>query len=221
MSHPRRPQRLQFAAIVLAGGSGRRVGGADKAAMVLEGTTLLDRALHAADAASAVVVVGPHRDLPAAVLQTREQPAGGGPVAAVAAGLAALTAAPIADSAPSFSARRPCPELVLVLACDMPFLDAAAVDRVVTAVRDDSDGAAYVDSDGRRQHLAAAYRTESLERALAAIDPVEGAAMRDLTNGLTIIEIEADPETTRDFDTWDDWATWQGVPPTTDAREEA
>ena len=36
------------------------------------------------------MVVGPPRDLPAAVLGTQEQPAGGGPVAAVAAGLARL-----------------------------------------------------------------------------------------------------------------------------------
>ncbi len=99
----------------------------------------------------------------------------------------------------------------MVLACDMPFVDAAAIDRVVAAVGDDGDGAAYVDDAGRRQHLAAAYRTASLTQALTAIGPVDGAAMRELAKRLTIVEIEADPETTVDFDTWDAWDTWQRV----------
>ncbi len=221
MSHAQLPLDPRFAAIVLAGGAGRRLGGVDKAALVVRGATLLERALRAVADASPVVVVGPHRDLPGIVLQTREQPAGGGPVAAVAAGLVALAGAPPGSCSPSETAGQPVPDVVLVLACDMPFLDAAAVARVVAAVPADGDGAAYVDSDGRRQHLAAAYRTAALARALAAIGPVEGAAMRDLAKRLTMVEIEADPETTQDFDTWDALASWPEVQPSTDAREEA
>ena len=211
MSHAQPAPSRPFAAIVLAGGTGRRLGGMDKATLVVGGTTLLDRALQAVAAASPVVVVGPQRDLPDAMLQTREQPAGGGPVAAVAAGLAALSAAPALPGAPSSSAPQTAPDVVVVLACDMPFVDAAAIDRVVAAVGDDGDGAAYVDDAGRRQHLAAAYRTASLTQALTAIGPVDGAAMRELAKRLTIVEIEADPETTVDFDTWDAWDTWQRV----------
>ncbi len=211
MSHAQPSPGRRFAAIVLAGGTGRRLGGADKATLVVGGVPLLDRALQTVAHASPVVVVGPPRDLPDAILQTREQPAGGGPVAAVAAGLAALTAPPTDPAAASTSTPRPVPDVVLVLACDMPFLDSGAVDRVVAAVPDDGDGAAFVDTDGRRQHLAAAYRTASLTRALNAIDQVDGAAMRELVKRLTIVEIGADPETTVDFDTWDAWDTWQRV----------
>ncbi|MGA9346809.1 MAG: hypothetical protein WBV37_17040, partial [Nocardioidaceae bacterium] len=50
-----------------------------------------------------------------------------------------------------------------------------------------------------------------LMRALTAIGPVDGVAMRELAKRLTIVEIEADPETTVDFDTWDAWDTWQLV----------
>ena len=184
------------AAIVLAGGSGRRLGGVDKAALELAGSTLLDRALVAVRAASPVVVVGPARQLPDGVLGTQEEPPGGGPVAAVAAGLAALT-----DSL------LPGADLVVVLACDMPFVDQVAVDSLVDAAQaagPAADGAAFVDADGRRQHLAAAYDIRALTDAIGSLDRVDGAAMRHVAERLTIIEIETDPETTLDCDTWPD-----------------
>src|SRR5664279_3981324 len=91
-------------AIVLAGGTSRRWGGRDKTAVLLSGRPVL---LHVVDAllpeAAAVAVVGP-ADHPARaavdlaarqagrpLIWTREEPAGGGPVAGLAAGLTALT----------------------------------------------------------------------------------------------------------------------------------
>jgi len=183
-----------LAALVLAGGAGSRLGGVDKGAIAVAGRTLLDRALDAVRAADVVVVVGPPRDLPATVLGTREQPAGGGPVAALAAGLATLAEHGLGTG------------LVVVLACDMPFVDVAAVERLVTTAREhpDQDGAAYVDGDGRRQHLAAAYDIDALRTAIHSLDRVDGAAMRHVAALLTIVEIAADPETTLDCDTWPD-----------------
>jgi molybdopterin-guanine dinucleotide biosynthesis protein A len=193
MDEPPRPD-TSYAAIVLAGGAGSRLGGVDKAAIDLDGLTLLDRALTAVGGADRIVVVGPDRPLPDGVVGTQEQPPGGGPVAAVAAGLAALGQPQGEQTA-----------LVVVLACDMPFVDGGAVERLVdAAAAGGGDGAAFVDEGGRRQHLAAAYRTTALRAALVEIGNVDGAAMRHVAQRLTVAEIEADPEMTLDCDTWSD-----------------
>jgi molybdopterin-guanine dinucleotide biosynthesis protein A len=74
-------------AIVLAGGRGARLGGVDKADLVVGGQTLLERALAATAGANRTVVVGPRRPTSRPVTWAREHPPGGGPVAALAAGL--------------------------------------------------------------------------------------------------------------------------------------
>ena len=122
------------------------MGGADKPALTVGGVTLLDRVLAACPGAATTVVVGPARDTCRPVLWTREQPAGSGPVRAVAAGLARVTA--------------PC---VLLLAADVPFLTPEVVDRLVAEV--DRDGALLVDEDDRDQYLCSAWRTSSLRAA--------------------------------------------------------
>jgi molybdopterin-guanine dinucleotide biosynthesis protein A len=210
MNEPRRPEQ-EYAAIVLAGGAGRRLGGVDKAAIDIGGSTLLDRALAAVNQADRIVVVGPTRPLSDGVVATQEQPPGGGPVAAVAAGLVAMS---------EFGDNQP--EIVVVLACDMPFVDAGAVERLVDAARSRrGDGAAFVDADGRRQHLAAAYRTIALRTALDEIGDVDGAAMRHVAQRLTMVEIEADPEITLDTDTWSDVRRTQALAQQRRARERA
>lgn len=180
-------------AIVIAGGGGRRLGGADKASITVGAHTLLDRALAAVSDADRTIVVGPDRDLPSAVIVVSEQPAGGGPAAAVVAGLAEVMN-----------------PWVVVLACDMPFVTAAHVQRLKAAVTTSPsagvDGATYVDSDGHRQLLAAIYRAESLRRSARALDAVSGASMRALAECLTLVELEADSEMSLDCDTWDDVA---------------
>jgi molybdopterin-guanine dinucleotide biosynthesis protein A len=182
-----------FDAIVLAGGEGRRLGGTDKAAVVIGDESLLSRAVRTVGDASRIVIVGPDReDAPVEsragrpIVTTSEQPPGGGPVAAVAAGIALVEG-----------------DVVVVIACDMPFLDQAAIGRL-TEELGDGDAVMFVDATGRRQFLAAAYRRHALLAALAALPRIEGASMRQLTSALTITELVADPETTLDCDTWDD-----------------
>lgn len=103
--------------IVPAGGAARRLGGADKPGLTVGETTLLDRVLAACAGARTTVVVGPARPTArSGVRWTREQPPGGGPVAAVAAGLGLVDAG-----------------TVLLLAADLPFLDRRTVERLVTA----------------------------------------------------------------------------------------
>src|SRR3954470_5976096 len=99
-----------YAAIVLAGGGGRRLGGTAKPERPVGGVPMLTRVLGAVAEASPVVVVGPPRLaalLPASARLTMEEPPGGGPLAALAAGLTLLD---------------PAPQLVALLAADLPFL---------------------------------------------------------------------------------------------------
>ena len=178
-------------AVVLAGGNGTRMGGVDKGRLRLGGVSLLEHALAATAAAEQTVVVGDPAPASRPVTWTRERPPGGGPAAGLLAGLGALACEP---------------DLVLVLAVDMPWVTAATADRLVEAVRRGGaavDGAVLVDADGRRQPLAAAYRPAALQRAR---DPAAagGLSMRRLLAGLRLCEVPAVGEEARDVDTWAD-----------------
>lgn len=178
-------------AVVLAGGSGLRLGGADKPSLVVAGRTLLDTALTACAGARATVAVGPRRPTSHPVAWTREVPPGGGPLAALAAGLEALPA----DV-----------RLVVVVAADLPAVSADVIGTLVEAV--EGDGAAAVDSAGLVQPLLAAYRADALRRALAAVGAPHGRPMRDLVEALSLAEVPA-PDETADIDTPGDLARWQ------------
>ncbi|MGW3916942.1 DUF6457 domain-containing protein [Streptomyces sp. NPDC005070] len=103
---------------MLAGGAARRLGGQDKPGVRVGGRTLLDRVLAAcADATRTVVVAGP-RPTARPVEWAREDPPGGGPLAALDAGLR-HTAAPY----------------VLVLSADLPFLEEKTVRRLLDTLR--------------------------------------------------------------------------------------
>lgn len=204
-----------YAAIVLAGGGARRMGGRSKPALAVAGRPMLDRVLDAVADAARRVVVGPD-DLavPPGVLLTRENPAGGGPVAAVAAGLAALREVPGgAEAGPGSTGPGPegaGPGWVAVLAADLPLLDRAAVSRLRGAAlgAGDADVALYVDASDRPQSLCAVWRTESLHGRCAALGaPLTGRAMRDLMAGARAVAVTAPPGTPPpwfDCDTDDD-----------------
>lgn len=145
--------------MVLAGGRARRMAGLDKPGLVVEGKRLLDVALEALGGAGRRIVVGGSHPLPHGVQRVVESPPGSGPVAALAAGLAEVTA-----------------PVCVVLAADLPFVTAAHVQQLVLAL---AGGAAVaVDPDGRDQPLLAAYETAALVRALPA--EVSGAPMKAL-----------------------------------------
>ena len=182
-----------YNAIVLAGGAARRLDGAPKPQLEVAGVRLLDRVVAAVPGAARVVVVGPRQPVAREVTWTRETPAGSGPVAALAAGLA-LVDAPVVE-APA----------VLVLAADLPWI-AGAVAPLLAALP--ADGAAVlVDADGRRNHLAAAWRTASLRAALAALgDPVGAAVRAVFAAAAEVVEVPDPGGWGRDCDTWDDLA---------------
>ncbi|MFJ9466393.1 DUF6457 domain-containing protein [Streptomyces caniferus] len=208
--------------IVLAGGAARRLGGADKPALSVGGRPLLDRVLAACPDAAITVVVGPHRPTTRTVVRALEDPPGGGPLAALDAGLRHTTA-----------------PTVLVLSADLPFLTAATVHTLLVAAKETSaaaapdgasaghdgaaprdetarpgsdatrDGAMLRDASGRDQPLVAAYRAEPLRRELARVRAAHGTLaglpLRALMNGLQLERV-ADATTTASFDcdTWED-----------------
>jgi molybdenum cofactor guanylyltransferase len=186
-----------FAAIVLAGGAGRRLGGTAKPALPVAGHSMLDRVLRAVAGAAPVVVVGRAPvDLPAGVRTTLEDPPGSGPVAATAAGMALL---------PHDVDR------VALVAADLPFLTPPALARLGHQLDTSTvDGALYVDGDGRRQLLCGLWRTAPLRMALERLTAergLAGASMRALLAELDVREVawtEPGPPPWFDCDTDED-----------------
>jgi molybdopterin-guanine dinucleotide biosynthesis protein A len=176
-----------FDAIVLTGGAASRLGGADKPALEVGGTTLLERVLAAVADAGRIVVVGPARPLSPPVIWCREDPPGGGPVAALAAGLAHVEA-----------------DVVLTLAADLPWIAPAVPALLAALAGSSSDCAALVDGDGRVNYLAAAWLRTSLTQALASVGDPHGASMRKLASPAAMIEVPDGGGWGLDCDTWDD-----------------
>jgi molybdopterin-guanine dinucleotide biosynthesis protein A len=136
-------------AVVLAGGKAARLGGQAKPQLLVGGRPILAAVLDAVADADRRVVVGPPQPVPRGVVVIREQPPGGGPVAALRAGLAEVAT-----------------EVVVVLAGDLPFLSAAVVHGLLERLTD--DGVMAVDDTGRDQYLLSVWRTSALRRAVAA-----------------------------------------------------
>lgn len=181
-----------FDAIVLAGGQGKRLGGASKPDLLDRGTRLLDSALAAAAPARGIVVVAPDSvAVPDGVRRTLEDPPFGGPVAGLAAGLTEL------------SRERTSAGIVAVLACDMPHLQ-EAVPRLVSALEAASgevDGVCLRDETGRRQWVAAAYRTAALA---AVLDKPRDASMHRTLSSLNLLIEPARGGEARDIDVLSD-----------------
>ena len=116
-------------AIVLAGGGGRRLGGASKADLDIAGRRLLERVLTGLDGVVdglRVVVAPPSVRVPRGVLRTLEDPPHGGPLAGIGAGMDALGA--VAGSASAADER------VLVVSVDTPGV--ARLARLLVAAMD-------------------------------------------------------------------------------------
>ena len=186
----------RFTGVVLAGGQSSRMG-RDKAFVEVGDRALASIAADALRGAGAVEVmaVGGDRDRLAALgLDVRpDDHPGEGPLGAI------VTALGLADPLSSPDG------IVMVLACDMPRIDAATVSAVVAALqaRPDADGAVPT-LDGRRQILTAAYRTRLRPHLAAAFAAGERAPRRAL-EGAVIVEVDdLDPERLADVDRPDD-----------------
>ncbi|MEU1276880.1 NTP transferase domain-containing protein [Streptomyces sp. NPDC005805] len=188
------PGGTAYDAVVLAGGAARRLGGADKPAVRVGGRTLLDRVLTACEDARSTVVVGTRRPTGRPVVWAREEPPGGGPLAALDAGV-----------------RRCEAETVLVLSADLPFLEAATVRRLLGALAAGAEAVLLTDAEGRDQPLVGAYRAEPLRREIALLatehGSLSGLPLRLLTRELDLARVAADPLASFDCDTWEDIST--------------
>ncbi|WP_330464626.1 molybdenum cofactor guanylyltransferase [Micromonospora zamorensis] len=177
-----------YAAVVLAGGAARRMGGVDKPALPVGGRPMRDRVLAAVSDATLRVLVGSADAVPAGVRVIREEPPGGGPVAAAAAGLALLD---------------PDTALVALLAADLPLLTRSAIGELLGHVAEEAaagggdrrpDGACFVDGDGRRQSLCGVWRVAALRAGLDRLavergGSLSGAPVRSLLAGLVVREV--------------------------------
>jgi len=175
----RRAASSTFDAVVLAGGRGTRLGGADKPGIRLGTTTLVGAVVCAAIDAGAqrVILVGPPRPAllplaaraPGGLLVVREDPPGCGPVPALRCGVAQVGE-----------------PWVSVLAADLPFLRGehlsallAAAARAPTGGRNAAAGAGavLVDDEGLPQWLVGCWQTDSLRSALGSYS---GESLRGL-----------------------------------------
>jgi len=169
--------------VVLAGGSGTRAGG-PKAAVQLDGETLLARAVRLLAGWLPAVVVAT-RDgsdpIPAPAVAVVDAQPGAGPLVALPAALEAC--------------RTP---WALVVGCDMPDLDRPTLERLISRADIDApvDVVVPIDKEAQLQPLHAVYRVacaptlraavrrgaRSMQRALAGLrcDVVPQTALRDL-----------------------------------------
>lgn len=205
-----------YDAVLLAGGRASRLGGYPKPQLAYRGATLLEHALGAVAAARSVAVVGPGPGEPGGpparmgpsspeehgrVLFTYEEPLYSGPVAALAAGLAALPAA--GGGAPGW---------IAVVAADLP-QPAGAVTALLEAAsaEPDCEGILGEDGDGRAQPLLSLLRRGPLASALDALARDGGLAnrpMKHLVARLGLLPLRLPPGSSADVDTWDAARRW-------------
>ncbi|WP_440099189.1 molybdenum cofactor guanylyltransferase [Streptosporangium sp. H16] len=208
-------------ACILAGGLARRLGGRDKPGLHVSGRPLVESVAAAVPGAARLIVVGPPRPgLPRAIFR-REDPPGGGPVPALRAGLAEVTA-----------------PWVALLAADLPFLTAEHVNALLDAAgagdgRDTAPyagtgpspggagtrageaggpraGAVLLDDGGREQWLAGVWHARSLARALARY---EGRSLHGLLAPLAPVTLHLTGQPWFDCDTMDDLQRARTVEP--------
>jgi len=189
----------RVAAVVLAGGASRRFG-TDKLAAVVDGLPLLDRAVEALPAEVTLIISGPERPLRRPATFVREDPVGGGPAAALVAGLRRALRTPV--------------DAVLVFPADAPLGGQAAL-ILLQQLRDRPDVGAVVgsDADGREQPLQLALRPQAAAALVRAAGPTagSGASARRLLHTLEppAVPHRLDAVEVFDIDTSEQQRTWQ------------
>ncbi|MFA5370770.1 MAG: molybdenum cofactor guanylyltransferase [Sideroxydans sp.] len=174
-------------ALILAGGDSRRMG-QDKAGIVLDGQTLLQRMVSIAQPLFAEIIISvrqprPEIDLP----QICDDPANSGPLAGLAAGLQ--------------SATKP---WVFAVACDMPFIAAPLIEYL--AQQRGEFQAVVPMVRGYPQPLAAYYSASCVPAILACLNGSGKHSLRVLLDRLQVRYVaeaemlQADPQLNGFFD---------------------
>jgi len=149
MSPPSAPTPRDVTALILAGGKARRLGGVDKRTLVVDGRTIFERQVAVLAPRVAEIVVSSPRVIDG-FRTVSDAIADGGPLAGIAAGLAAATT-----------------PWLFVLAGDMPHVSGALVDLVLAQRRDDVD-AVGIRIGGLPEPLVCALRVAACRPVVAA-----------------------------------------------------
>jgi molybdenum cofactor guanylyltransferase len=195
----RHPSWRRVTAVVLAGGASQRFP-PDKLAQLVEGEPLLDRALASLPEDFMAVVVGPVRPVARPVIFTREDPPGGGPAAAMIAGVRRA----LAEST----------DVIVVLPADAPLAGQAAR-TLLNRLEDGRSTLAVVgvDAHGREQPLQLALRPAAAQALLTAAGPggAAGVSARRLLDALRpgLVTHELAPAVLWDIDTADQLLVWR------------
>ena len=153
----RTTQSQSFAVVILAGGSGNRMGGG-KAQRLLGGQTLLARAVHKARTWSPHIALALRKNSQMASVADIERindiPGIAGPIAGLAAALA-------------FAERKGC-VAVLTMPCDMPFLPDDLAERLTDA--SENAGATLASCNDRLQPMCALWPVSAHDDLQAYLD---------------------------------------------------
>jgi molybdopterin-guanine dinucleotide biosynthesis protein A len=170
---------MTVTAVVLCGGQSSRMG-RDKAALPFGGETMLDRVVRlAGDVAGEVMVVAREgQAVPAGVTVVRDPVAGLGPLAGIAAGLGAITS-----------------DVAVVVACDMPLIRPAVLERLVASLGDHA--MCVADVDGHPSVLCGVYRKDV---AAVAQDLLQAGERRVTALLDRVTATRVDAATLRDID---------------------
>jgi len=169
------PARTSTAAAILAGGAARRFGGHDKSRLVVEGRSIIIRQMEVLQqVAGEIFIVSPF----ASRFTDLDVPVHPDRIAGLGAIGGIFTALEVAQS-----------DYVLVVACDLPFLDAGLLGRLVE-LSADGDGA-WVRSTRGVEPLLSCYRREA--RATIGSEIAAGRLKAgDLGSALRMAELSGD-----------------------------
>lgn len=185
----------EWSAIVLAGGRGTRMGGADKAQLMIDGRTSLDLLLDSLPDGVLALVVGPKRQTAKSVIFLQEDPPGGGPLAAIEAAMSHVTT-----------------QFVAIIAVDMPFAVPVIARALQTLQVTEADACVPIDRQGRAQYLCAAWRTSALQASITRIGACAGLPARVIYEGASLMSLDLhasegnEPDALLDLDTPSDLA---------------
>ncbi len=184
--------------------------GRHKPALEVAGLPMVERVLEAAREHERVVVGTPER-VPDGVTVVRESPPGGGPVAGIAAGLAALDDLDDRGALDGVDERQgEGLELVAVLAGDLPFLTDDHLDELFVALTsgptdiERPEVALAVDARGHANWLCAVWRADTLRRRLAEVGEPAGTSVRTLLHGIRQVHVLDETGWSTDVDTPED-----------------
>jgi len=168
---------LPWSLIILTGGSGRRLGGAEKSQIEIGNSTLLERAITPWPETTKLIVSGPEEPTSRPVIFCREDPPGGGPAAGIAAAIDLVSS-----------------DLVGVLAVDMPWsAPVLLATRQTLMDHPESNLVVPIGPDGRHQLLCSLWRTADLRTIVESLGDLHGRPVRDLVERASMVTMPVDP----------------------------